>query len=67
MKVANLDIAFPLYETPQKNGLERVEFLISQKKGEPLKSLNKISGGGGSSGIMLTKKNVFGAVRGQKE
>ncbi|MGV3224088.1 DNA repair protein RecN [Staphylococcus hyicus] len=65
MKDANLEIAFTLYETPQQDGLERVEFLISPNKGEPLKSLNKIASGGELSRIMLALKSIFVNARGQ--
>ncbi|ELI5509685.1 DNA repair protein RecN [Staphylococcus pseudintermedius] len=59
MKDANLEISFKPYETPQKDGLERIEFLISPNKGEPLKSLNKIASGGELSRIMLALKSIF--------
>ncbi|NHM93265.1 DNA repair protein RecN [Staphylococcus sp. 10602379] len=65
MKDANLEIAFTRYETPQQDGLERVEFLISPNKGEPLKSLNKIASGGELSRIMLALKSIFVNARGQ--
>lgn len=65
MKDANLEISFKPYETPQKDGLERIEFLISPNKGEPLKSLNKIASGGELSRIMLALKSVFVRAHGQ--
>ncbi|MDT0944309.1 DNA repair protein RecN [Staphylococcus pseudintermedius] len=65
MKDANLEISFKPYETPQKNGLERIEFLISPNKGEPLKSLNKIASGGELSRIMLALKSIFVRAHGQ--
>lgn len=65
MKDANLEIAFTLYDTPQQDGLERVKFLISPNKGEPLKSLNKIASGGELSRIMLALKSIFVNARGQ--
>lgn len=65
MKDANLEIAFTRYEAPQQDGLERVEFLISPNKGEPLKSLNKIASGGELSRIMLALKSIFVNARGQ--
>ncbi|KFE40900.1 DNA repair protein RecN [Staphylococcus agnetis] len=65
MKDANLEIAFTRYDTPQQDGLERVEFLISPNKGEPLKSLNKIASGGELSRIMLALKSIFVNARGQ--
>ncbi len=65
MKDANLEISFKPYDQPQKEGLERVEFLISPNKGEPLKSLNKIASGGELSRIMLALKSIFVRSRGQ--
>lgn len=65
MKDANLEISFKPYDTPQKDGLEQVEFLISPNKGEPLKSLNKIASGGELSRIMLALKSIFVKSRGQ--
>ncbi|ARJ51922.1 DNA repair protein RecN [Staphylococcus lutrae] len=65
MKDANLEIAFRPYDTPQKEGLESIEFLISPNKGEPLKSLNKIASGGELSRIMLALKSIFVRARGQ--
>ncbi|REI05219.1 DNA repair protein RecN [Staphylococcus felis] len=65
MKDANLEISFKPYESPQKDGLERIEFLISPNKGEPLKSLNKIASGGELSRIMLALKSIFVRSRGQ--
>ncbi|WP_086427721.1 DNA repair protein RecN [Staphylococcus cornubiensis] len=65
MKDANLEISFKPYDIPQKDGLERIEFLISPNKGEPLKSLNKIASGGELSRIMLALKSIFVRARGQ--
>ncbi|MDE9943992.1 DNA repair protein RecN [Staphylococcus pseudintermedius] len=65
MNDANLEISFKPYETPQKDGLERIEFLISPNKGEPLKSLNKIASGGELSRIMLALKSIFVRAHGQ--
>lgn len=65
MKDANLEIAFTRYDAPQQDGLERVKFLISPNKGEPLKSLNKIASGGELSRIMLALKSIFVNARGQ--
>jgi len=42
-----------------KNGLDKVEFLFSANKGEPLKSLSKIVSGGELSRIMLAMKRVL--------
>ncbi|HLR19684.1 MAG TPA: DNA repair protein RecN [Staphylococcus sp.] len=65
MKDANLEISFKPLETPNREGIEFVEFLISPNKGEPLKSLNKIASGGELSRIMLALKTIFVKTRGQ--
>ena len=44
-----------------KNGTDKVEFLISTNPGEPSKSLTKIISGGELSRIMLAMKNVLTA------
>lgn len=65
MKDANLEISFKSLDTPNREGIEFVEFLISPNKGEPLKSLNKIASGGELSRIMLALKTIFVKTRGQ--
>ncbi|UQW80349.1 DNA repair protein RecN [Staphylococcus edaphicus] len=65
MKDANLEISFKPLDTPNREGVEFVEFLISPNKGEPLKSLNKIASGGELSRIMLALKSIFVKTRGQ--
>ncbi len=42
-----------------KNGIDKVEFLISTNRGEPQKPLTKIISGGELSRIMLAMKNVL--------
>lgn len=42
------------------NGVDKIEFLISTNKGEPLKPLAKIASGGEMSRIMLAFKSVIG-------
>ncbi len=44
-----------------KNGIDRVEFLLSTNHGEPMKPLTKIVSGGELSRIMLALKNVLSA------
>ncbi len=44
-----------------KNGNDRVEFLLSANKGEPTKPLSKIVSGGELSRIMLALKNILSA------
>jgi DNA repair protein RecN (Recombination protein N) len=46
------------------NGVDKVEFLISTNKGEPLKPLNKIASGGELSRIMLAFKMIIGEYDG---
>jgi DNA repair protein RecN (Recombination protein N) len=45
-----------------KNGLDRVEFLISPNAGEPLKPLAKIASGGEMSRVMLAIKTILAEV-----
>lgn len=45
-----------------KNGLDKVEFLISPNAGEPLKPLNKIASGGEMSRVMLAVKTILADV-----
>ena len=42
------------------NGMDKIEFLISTNKGEPLKPLAKIASGGEMSRIMLAFKSIIG-------
>lgn len=46
------------------NGADRVEFLISPNKGEPLKPLAKIISGGEMSRFMLALKNIVAGLDG---
>ncbi len=45
-----------------KEGVDRVEFLISANPGEPPKGLGKIASGGELSRIMLALKSIFAAI-----
>ena len=45
-----------------KNGLDRVEFMISTNVGEEEKSLTKVASGGEMSRIMLAIKNILSSV-----
>lgn len=47
-------------DTYSANGVDKIEFLISTNKGEPLKPLAKIASGGEMSRIMLAFKSVIG-------
>lgn len=54
-----VEVKFISDETYNKNGLDRVEFLISTNTGEEFKPLVKIASGGELSRIMLAIKSVF--------
>ncbi len=58
MSGATFDVLFEETEL-NKNGIDKVEFLISTNKGEPQKPLTKIISGGELSRIMLALKNVL--------
>ena len=62
MKNANFDVEIKFSEEMNfnKNGLDKIEFLISTNIGEELKPLIKIASGGEMSRIMLAIKNVLG-------
>ena len=64
MKNANIKvfIDFNNNEEYNKNGLDKVEFLISTNIGEDFKPLYKIASGGEMSRIMLAIKNVLSNV-----
>lgn len=58
MSGATFSVSFE--ETPlNKNGIDKIEFLISTNIGEPQKPLTKIISGGELSRIMLAMKNVL--------
>ncbi len=50
--------------TPNENGIDKVEFLISMNRGEDLKPLNKTASGGEISRLMLGLKEVFSRLQG---
>ncbi|MBQ2747677.1 MAG: DNA repair protein RecN, partial [Firmicutes bacterium] len=56
---SNLSISFDTLPSFTENGIDKVEFLISTNKGEPLKPLAKIASGGEMSRIMLAFKNII--------
>ncbi|EOC99609.1 DNA repair protein RecN [Caldisalinibacter kiritimatiensis] len=45
-----------------RNGIDKIEFLISTNPGEPLRPLSKIVSGGEMSRIMLSFKNILAEV-----
>ncbi|MBS4024256.1 MAG: DNA repair protein RecN [Clostridia bacterium] len=49
-------------DKPTKNGLDKIEFVLSANPGEPLKPLTKIASGGELSRIMLALKVIIAAV-----
>lgn len=55
---ASLEIRFESKSSPDENGLDDVEILISTNKGEPLKPLVKTASGGEISRIMLAIKKI---------
>ncbi|MEN8905751.1 MAG: DNA repair protein RecN [Clostridiales bacterium] len=58
-----VDIEYELNENNFKEtGLDKIEFLISTNKGEPLKSLSKIASGGEMARIMLAIKKTLATV-----
>ena len=56
---SRIKIAFDALPAFTENGTDRIEFLISTNKGEPLKPLAKIASGGEMSRIMLAFKNII--------
>ena len=64
MKNAKIYIAVDFNENKEfnKNGLDKVEFLISTNVGEDAKPLVKIASGGEMSRIMLSIKNVLSEI-----
>ena len=58
-KDSSLGISFSKENGYTANGIDKVEFLISTNKGEPLKPLSKIASGGEMSRIMLAFKKII--------
>lgn len=58
MECAQFEVAFEETELC-RNGTDKIEFLLSANRGEPLKPLSKIVSGGELSRIMLALKNVL--------
>jgi len=56
---ASLSISFSRESGYTANGIDKVEFLMSANKGEPVKPLSKIASGGEMSRIMLAFKRVI--------
>jgi len=51
-------------EEPTETGFDKIEFLISTNRGEPLKPLSKIASGGELSRIMLALKTILASADG---
>jgi len=49
---------------PTETGFDKIEFLISTNRGEPLKPLSKIASGGELSRIMLALKTILASADG---
>lgn len=56
---STIEISFSDLPSFTENGTDKVEFLISTNRGEPLKPLAKIASGGEMSRIMLAFKNII--------
>ncbi len=50
------------FTEPSENGVDRVEFLISPNKGDPMRPLSRIASGGELSRIMLSIKNILAST-----
>ncbi|MCL2852061.1 MAG: DNA repair protein RecN [Defluviitaleaceae bacterium] len=59
MPDAMFDVEITRSQAFGTNGFDRVEFMISANKGEPLKPLAKIASGGEMSRVMLALKSVL--------
>ncbi|MEQ2129201.1 DNA repair protein RecN [Caldanaerobacter subterraneus KAk] len=64
MPNASFKVDITKEESPNENGFDRVEFLISTNIGEPLKPLSKIASGGELSRIMLALKTILASSDG---
>lgn len=62
MPGAMFKVNFEQSEVPHKDGQEKIEFLISANKGEPLKPLAKVASGGELSRIMLSIKSILADI-----
>ena len=49
---------------PSRNGIDKVEFMISMNPGEPLRPLAKTASGGELSRVMLGLKDIFAKLQG---
>lgn len=56
---AKFDISIVNIENLTKNGIDKVDFLVSMNPGQPLKTISKVASGGEISRLMLGLKVVF--------
>ncbi len=56
---SRIEILFSALPVFTENGTDKIEFLISTNKGEPMKPLAKVASGGEMSRIMLAFKNII--------
>jgi len=59
MESAKFDISINNQDSFSSNGYDKVEFLISANKGEPMKALSRVASGGEMSRVMLALKTVL--------
>ena len=64
MKGAEFDVSFTETESPQKNGTDKIEFLIKANPGEEMKSLADTASGGELSRILLAIKSAAYNIHG---
>ncbi|WP_130807130.1 DNA repair protein RecN [Senegalia massiliensis] len=62
MKNIKFKVNHEILNTPNINGIDKVEFLIATNLGEPLRKLSKIVSGGEMSRIMLAFKSIIVGV-----
>ncbi len=62
MPNVSFKIKFDCYDKYTKNGIDKIEFMISTNIGEPLKPLSRIVSGGEMSRIMLAFKTILAHV-----
>lgn len=56
---AKFDITINKLDNLTKNGIDKVDFLVSMNPGQPLKTISKVASGGEISRLMLGLKVVF--------
>ena len=56
---SKFDISITKLENLTKNGIDKIDFLVSMNPGQPLRSISKVASGGEISRLMLGLKVVF--------